>query len=65
MRARQVCTYLMCDILSLPLANVGKIMGGRDHTTVIYSRDKIAELMRINDAVQKAVNDIKGIVLKQ
>ena len=64
-RARQVCTYLMCDILSLPLANVGKIMGGRDHTTVIYSRDKIAELMRINDAVQKAVNDIKGIVLKQ
>ncbi len=64
-RARQICTYLMCEMLSLPLVNVGKIMGGRDHATIIYSRDKIAELMRVNDAVAKEANDIKSIVLKQ
>ena len=64
-RARQICTYLMCEMLSLPLVNVGKLMGGKDHTTVIYSRDKIADLLRVNDAVLKEVNDIKSAVFKQ
>ncbi len=64
-RARQICTYLMCEMLSLPLVSIGKVMGGRDHTTVIYSREKVSELMRMNDAVAKEVNDIKSIVLKQ
>ena len=64
-RARQVCTYLLCDMLALPLVTVGNIMGGRDHSTVIYARDKIAELMRVNDRVAKDVNDVKSAVLKQ
>lgn len=63
-RARQVCIYLMCELLALPLVNIGKIMG-RDHSTIIYARDKIVELMRVNDAVLKDVNDIKSSVLKQ
>lgn len=64
-RARQICIYLMCDMLALPLITVGKLMGGRDHSTVIYARDKIVELMRVNDTVLKDVNDIKSAVLKQ
>ena len=64
-RARQVCAYLMCDMLTLPLVLVGKLMGGRDHATIIYSRDKIAELIRVNDAVLKEVNDVKSAILKQ
>lgn len=64
-RPRQICTYLMCEMLSIPLKNIGAKMGGRDHTTIIYTRDKIAELMRVNDAVLKDVNDIKSAVLKQ
>lgn len=64
-RARQICTYLMCDMLSLPLVSIGKEMGGRDHTTIIYSRDKIGELIRVNDAVAKEVNDVRSAVLKQ
>ncbi len=64
-RARQICTYLMCDMLALPLVSVGKEMGGRDHATVIYSRDKVTELMRVSDSIVKDVNDIKSAVLKQ
>ena len=64
-RARQICTYLMCEMLTLPLVSVGKEMGGRDHATVIYSRDKVADLLRVNDALAKDVNDIKSIILKQ
>ena len=40
-------------------------MGGRDHATIIYARDKIAELMRVNDAISKGVTDIRSSVLKQ
>ncbi len=64
-RARQICVYLMCDMLDMPLISIGNEMGGRDHTTVIYSRDKIAELMRLNDSVSKDVTDIKSAILKQ
>ena len=64
-RARQICTYLMCDMLALPLVTVGKLMGGRDHSTIIYARDKIVELMRVNDRVSKDVTDVKSAVLKQ
>ncbi len=64
-RARQICVYLLCDMLSLPLVTVGKEMGGRDHSTIIYARDKVADLMRVNDTILKEVNDIKSVVLKQ
>ncbi|MDE6411153.1 MAG: chromosomal replication initiator protein DnaA [Clostridia bacterium] len=64
-KARQICTYLMCEMLSLPLVTVGKEMGGRDHATVIYSREKITELLRVNDTIRKEVNDIKSAILKQ
>ena len=64
-RARQVCIYLLCNMLALPLVTVGKIMGGRDHATIIYARDKVTELMRVNDAIAKGVTDIRSSVLKQ
>lgn len=64
-RSRQVCIYLMCDMLALPLVSVGKIMGGRDHSTIIYARDKITELMRVSDRVTKDVTDIRSAILKQ
>lgn len=63
-RARQICSYLMCEMLTLPLTTVGKEMH-RDHSTIIYARDKVAELMRVNDSILKEVNDIKSAVLKQ
>ncbi len=62
--ARHICTYLMCDMLALPLVSVGKEMG-RDHSTVIFARDKVADLMRVSDATAKDVNDIKSAVLRQ
>lgn len=63
-RARQICAYLMCEMLSLPLVNVGKLLS-RDHATVIHSRNKIAEYIKLNDRVAKDVDDIKNIILKQ
>lgn len=62
---RQICCYLMCELLSLPLVTIGKLLGGRDHTTVLYSRDKIEEMCAVNDKIAKDVDDIKNIILKK
>ncbi len=62
---RQVCCYLMCELLSLPLTSVGKELGDRNHTTILYSRDKIEKLMSVNDKLAKEIDDIKNIVLKK
>lgn len=62
---RQICCYLMCELLSLPLVSIGKELGGRDHTTILYSRDKVDEMCRVNDKIAKNVDDIKNIILKK
>jgi chromosomal replication initiator protein len=64
-KARQICAYLLCEMLSLPLVSVGKLLGGRDHTTIMYARDKMEKLEKLNDHVAKEIDDIKNIVLKQ
>ena len=61
---RQICGYLMLELLSLPLSSVGKILG-RDHTTMMHSRDKVEEMCRLNDKIAKDVDDIKNIILKK
>ena len=62
---RQICCYLMCELLSLPLVSIGQELGGRDHTTIMHSRDKIEEMCRMNDKIAKDVDDIKNIILKK
>lgn len=62
---RQVCCYLMCELLSLPLMSIGKELGNRNHTTILYSRDKVSELMLVNDKFAKEIDDIKNIILKK
>ena len=65
-KARQICAYLLCDMLSLPLDFIGKaLLGGRDHTTIMYARDKMEKLRQLNDKIAKEIDDIKNIVLKK
>lgn len=62
---RQICAYLMTELLSIPLVTVGQELGGRDHTTVIHARDKIAELIKENTRVETEIKDLKNMILKK
>ena len=65
-KARQICAYLMCDMLTMPLKEMGKTyLGGRDHTTVMYARDKMKKLISLNDRIAKEIDDIRNIILKK
>lgn len=57
-KARQVCMYLLKHELGLTLAEIGNLLGGRDHTTIIHGVDKIEELV---DNKAKVSEDILGI----
>ena len=45
-RARQTLMYLLRKELDLPLVQIGQLLGGRDHSTVIHSISKIDMLQQ-------------------
>lgn len=60
---RQIAMYICRNYLNEPLARIGSEFGGKDHTTVMHSVDKIKrELTKdtaLADAIQNIVNQIK------
>jgi chromosomal replication initiator protein len=42
---RQVAMYLCREVLTLQLVEIGNAFGGRDHSTVIHSLDRVNELL--------------------
>ena len=43
---RQICMYLSRKYTDYSLQNIGKIMGNRDHTTVIHGHDKLEKCLK-------------------
>ena len=62
---RQVATYLVCDMMNLPLFTIGQKIGGRDYSTVIHSRDKVADLIKTDKKLALEINDMKNLLLKK
>jgi len=60
--ARQICVYLMTELLDIPLTKIGDILGGRDHTTIMHSRDKIAKEYNEKPNIKTAINDLKTLL---
>ncbi|MDR2202201.1 MAG: chromosomal replication initiator protein DnaA [Clostridiales bacterium] len=62
---RQICIYIITELLALPLAAIGNIFGGRDHTTVMHARDKVAQALNTSNKTRTSVQDIKNMLLKK
>jgi chromosomal replication initiator protein len=60
--ARQVAMFLCRELTSDSLPAIGKSFGNRDHTTVLYSRTKINELISKDKDVYKQVYEITNRV---
>lgn len=44
-KARQVAMYVLKKELQLPFAEIGNILGGRDHTTIMHGVEKMEDLV--------------------
>ena len=55
---RQVAMYLLrSENISLP--QIGEALGGRDHTTVMYACEKVADLLERNDRLRRQVIEVR------
>ena len=56
---RQVAMYLLRKETDASLPQIGAVLGGRDHTTVMYAIDKIASEIETKTDLRKRVVNIK------
>ncbi len=58
-RPRQVLMYLLRTHLGVPLEEVGRVVGGRDHTTVMHAVERITQLATIDVQIREDILKIK------
>jgi chromosomal replication initiator protein len=56
---RQVAMYLMREEANISLPQIGLALGGRDHTTVMYACDKVADMIERDDRLRRQVIQIR------
>ena len=57
--ARHTAMYLLYKELTIPYEQVGRLFGGRDHTTIMHAVEKIEEKIKTDPAMAKIIADIK------
>ena len=62
--ARQIDIYLINDMISCPLMTIGNYLGNRDHSTIIYARDKVTDQLKNDNRIKLVVKDIRNMIEK-
>jgi len=52
---RQIAMYLLREQAGVSLPKIGEELGGRDHTTVIYACDKVANMIERDERLRRQV----------
>ncbi|MFA6554446.1 MAG: chromosomal replication initiator protein DnaA [Candidatus Paceibacterota bacterium] len=58
-RPRQVLMYILREDFSISFPSIGDKLGGRDHTTVIHSYEKVKEEIKSNTLLSQEINQIR------
>jgi chromosomal replication initiator protein len=59
---RQVAMFLCRELLALQLVEIGNAFGGRDHSTVIHSLDRVAEDMAAMPEFAERVTRLRSML---
>jgi chromosomal replication initiator protein len=62
-RPRQVIMYLLREDFSVSYPTIGNKLGGRDHTTVIHSCEKVKREIVDDAELAKEISDIRGLLV--
>ncbi|MCL2846211.1 MAG: chromosomal replication initiator protein DnaA [Firmicutes bacterium] len=60
---RMFAIYLISEFLNIPLVNIGQLFGGRDHTTILHSRNKITNQLTKDTRTKRIVEDLTKLVI--
>jgi len=61
-KPRQIIMYILREDFSISYPSIGEKLGGRDHTTVIHSCEKIKRDLIANPMLVKEVQEIRSII---
>jgi chromosomal replication initiator protein len=61
---RQVAMFLIKELFDLSLVDIGKLFGGRDHSTVIHSIAKVEEDIAADPAFRERVDRIRANLVR-
>ncbi|NMB89177.1 MAG: chromosomal replication initiator protein DnaA [Chloroflexi bacterium] len=56
---RQIVMYLLREEGNVSLPQIGEALGGRDHTTVMYACEKVADLIERDDRLRRQIIQIR------
>jgi chromosomal replication initiator protein len=51
--------FMMRELLSMQLVEIGAAFGGRDHSTVIHSLERVAAMMKEDPAFAQRIGKIQ------
>lgn len=61
-KPRQIIMYILREEFSVSYPSIGEKLGGRDHTTVIHSCEKIKEEMKKNPSLEQEIEHVRSLV---
>ena len=61
-RPRQMVMYILREDCSVSYPSIGQKLGGRDHTTVIHSCEKIKHEIKTDTTLMQELNQIRALL---
>lgn len=61
-KPRQVIMYILREDFNISFPSIGEKMGGRDHTTVIHSCDKVKEDLKSDSSLMEEISQIRAMM---
>jgi len=61
-KPRQVIMYILREDFSISYPSIGEKLGGRDHTTVIHSCEKVKKDILVDEILSREIQEIRSMI---